>query len=72
MLKDIIINLMITGCIWKVHDWATKPRRFPARRATKEDWEKCLHGCAVFVGIVVAFFMICVIYMAVTDLPCFR
>ena len=74
MLKDIMINLMIAGGVCKVHDWLTKPKscRIPARRNTEADLEKALAGCAVFAGIIFVFIMIGVIYMAVTDLPCFR
>lgn len=74
VLKDIMINLLIAGGIWKAHDLLTKPKpkRLPPRRTAEADLEPCLTGCAVFVGIIFAFFMLCVIYMAVTDLPCFR
>ena len=74
MLEDILINLLITGGIWKAHDLLTKskPQRIPPRRTTEADWEKALAGCTVFLGIIFAFFILCIIYMAVTDLPCFR
>ena len=74
MLKDIMINLLITGGVWKVHDWLTKskPHRIPAQRNTKPDWSAALTGCAIIVGIIFLFIVIGVLYMAVTDLPCFR
>ena len=72
MLKDIMTNLLIAGGVWKVHDWLTKPKWKPIRRSTDPDMEKSLIGCAIFILAIFAIFMICVIYMAVTDLPCFR
>ena len=72
MLQDIMINLLIARGVCKVYDWLTRPQREPVRSSTKEDWEGCLIGCGTVLCIVLLFAMICVIYMAVTDLPCFR
>ena len=76
MLKDFMINIMIAGVIYKAHDLLTKPgqlpKQMPSQCSTEADLEKAFTGCAVFIGIIFVFIILCVIYMAVTDLPCFR